>query len=211
MKKRIYHKYPKEEIAALPVAAFNGRIVVIISEGETEKAVDYLLNQPILGIDTETRPTFHRGESRKVALLQVSTLDICFLFRLNMTGMTPSIIRLLENDSIPMVGLSLHDDLHSLRQRCPFIPGWFIDLQDMVGSLGIEDRSLQKLFANLMGMKISKRQQLSNWEADVLSEKQKLYASTDAWACLILYDEILRLQESGNFDFIEILQTSEQP
>ena len=209
MKKRIYHKYPKEEIAALPVAAFNGRIVVIISEGETEKAVDYLLNQPILGIDTETRPTFHRGESRKVALLQVSTLDICFLFRLNMTGMTPSIIRLLENDSIPMVGLSLHDDLHSLRQRCPFIPGWFIDLQDMVGSLGIEDRSLQKLFANLMGMKISKRQQLSNWEADVLSEKQKLYASTDAWACLILYDEILRLQESGNFDFIEILQTSE--
>ena len=211
MKKRIYHKYPKEEIAALPVAAFNGHIVVIISEGETEKAVDYLLNQPILGIDTETRPTFHRGESRKVALLQVSTLDICFLFRLNMTGMTPSIIRLLENDSIPMVGLSLHDDLHSLRQRCPFIPGWFIDLQDMVGSLGIEDRSLQKLFANLMGMKISKRQQLSNWEADVLSEKQKLYASTDAWACLILYDEILRLQESGNFDFIEILQTSEQP
>jgi len=137
-----------------------------------------------------------------VSLLQVSTSDICFLFRLNHIGITPAILRLLENKVVPMVGLSLHDDMLSLHKRVAFTPGFFIDLQDLVGELGIEDLSLQKLYANLFHQKISKRQRLTNWDSDVLNDKQKAYAALDAWACINLYKEILRLKQSGDYELV---------
>ena len=193
----------KKKIAALPRVNFEGRIVVILTEGETRKAVDYLLTQPILGIDTETRPSFKKGHQNRVALLQVSTPDICFLFRLNYTNISPAIVYLLEDTSVLKVGLSLHDDIISLKRRKMFQPGYFFDLQEHVSEIGIEDRSLQKLYANLFGLKISKSQQLSNWEADVLSQKQKLYAATDAWACIQLYNELLRLKHTGDYLLID--------
>lgn len=204
MKKVIYNKYDKALISSLPVAEFKGRTIVIMSAGETEKAVNYLLSQPMLGVDTETRPSFRKGEIHKVALLQVSTPDTCFLFRLNRTGITPAIQRLLENTTVPMIGLSWHDDILSLQRRKEFTPGQFIDLQNLVGQIGIEDLSLQKIFANIFGQKISKRQQLTNWDADVLNEKQKRYAATDAWACLQLYKEIGRLIETHDYELIKI-------
>ncbi|MBO5538410.1 MAG: 3'-5' exonuclease domain-containing protein 2 [Prevotella sp.] len=199
MLKTIYNKFNKADIASLPIETFPGRIVVIMSEGETEKAVRYLLSQDILGVDTETRPSFRRGEMHKVSLLQVSSKDICFLFRLNMTGITPSIKQLLENTEVPMIGLSWHDDLASLKRRANFKPGYFIDLQSVVGKIGIEDLSLQKIYANLFGKKISKRQRLTNWDADVLTDKQKVYAATDAWTCINIYEEINRLVATGNY------------
>ena len=204
MKKTLYNKFDKSLISQMPVVRFPGRIVVIMSSGESEKAVDYLLSQPILGVDTETRPSFRRGENHKVSLLQVSSKEICFLFRLNMMGMTPAVKRLLENTRIPMVGISWHDDILSLKRRSDFQPGYFIDLQNVVKELGIEDMSLQKIFANIFHEKISKRQRLTNWDADVLSEKQKQYAAIDAWSCVLLYEEIQRLKESGDFELIEI-------
>ena len=145
MKKTIYNKFNKEEIPGLPTVDFPGKIIVVMAANEAEKAVDYLLSQDILGVDTETRPSFRKGENYQVSLLQVSSRDVCFLFRLNMMGMTHAIIRLLENKKVPMVGLSWHDDLNSLRRRADFTPGRFIDIQDMVGDLGIVDLSLQKL------------------------------------------------------------------
>lgn len=202
MPKTIYNKYDKKLIPSLPTAQFDGRIIVILTKGETEKAVNYLLSQPILGFDTETRPTFRKGEHHKVALLQVSTPDTCFLFRLNHTGLTPALIRLLEDNTVPKMALSWHDDVNGLQRLKQFNPGHFIDIQQLVKELGIEDMSLQKLYANLFGQKISKRQQLSNWEADILSTPQKLYAATDAWACINLYKEIVKLKETGNYKLI---------
>ena len=199
MKKIIYNKFDKKSIAQLPTVAFPGKTVVVMSESEAEKAVEFLLSQDILGVDTETRPSFKKGESHMVSLLQVSTSNICFLFRLNHIGITPAILRLLENTTVPMVGLSLHDDMLSLHKRVGFTPGNFIDLQDLVGELGIEDLSLQKLYANLFHQKISKRQRLTNWDSDVLNDKQKAYAALDAWACINLYKEILRLKNSGDY------------
>ena len=111
-------------------------------------------------------------------------------------------MRLLENKAVPMVGLSLHDDMLSLHKRVAFTPGYFIDLQDLVGELGIEDLSLQKLYANLFHQKISKRQRLTNWDSDVLNDKQKAYAALDAWACINLYKEILRLKNSGDYELV---------
>lgn len=202
MPKTIYNKYDKKLIPSLPTAQFDGRIIVILTKGETEKAVNYLLSQPILGFDTETRPTFRKGEHHKVALLQVSTPDTCFLFRLNHTGLTPALIRLLEDNTVPKMALSWHDDVNGLQRLKQFNPGHFIDIQQLVKELGVEDMSLQKLYANLFGQKISKRQQLSNWEADILSTPQKLYAATDAWACINLYKEIVRLKETGDYKLV---------
>ena len=199
MTKVIYNKFDKKLISALPTVSFTGRIIVVITESEARKAVDFLLNSPILGLDTETRPCFKRGRQNVVSLLQVSTPQVCFLFRLNLIGMPSDIIRLLEDTKVPKVGLSLHDDVLSLSRRAAFTPGGFIDIQHLVKEIGIEDMSLQKLYANLFGQKISKSQQLSNWEADVLSERQKLYAATDAWACIMIYNEYLRLLETHDY------------
>lgn len=202
MPKIIYNKYDKRLIAALPVAQFEGRIVVILTPGETEKAVNYLLSQPLLGFDTETRPSFKRGQQHKVALLQVATDDICFLFRLHHTGLTPALVRLLEDTSVKKIGLSWHDDLIMLHKLGAFNTGAFIEIQERIRQIGITDLSLQKIYANLFGKKISKRQQMSNWEEDILSDKQKLYAATDAWACIQIYKEVVRLKETNDYQLI---------
>lgn len=204
MKKTIYSKFDKKLISDLPAAIFIGRIVTIISEADADKAVEYLLSCDILGVDTETRPTFHKGDQHKVALLQVSSKDTCFLFRLNCIGLTPSIVRLLEDKLVPKIGLSWHDDILSLHRRGDFTPGYFIDLQNIVGKVGIKDLSLQKLYANLFHQKISKRQRLTNWEADVLNDKQKQYAATDAWTCINLYEEIVRLHVSKEYELVTL-------
>ena len=189
-------------ITELPIELFHGSIITIINENDADKAVDYLLSCDILGVDTETRPMFRKGEQHKVALLQVASRDTCFLFRLNDIGIPPSVIRLLEDCTVPKIGLSWHDDLLSLHRRVEFNPGYFVDLQDIVKEIGIKDLSLQKLYANIFHQKISKRQRLTNWEADVLSDKQKLYAATDAWACIKLYEEIKRLYKTKEYTLV---------
>lgn len=176
---------------------FPGHIEVIVSEGDAERAVRFLMKQPILGFDTETRPSFTQGRQYKVALLQVCNGDICFLFRLNRIGLPPCLIKLLEDKRITKIGLSWHDDLRALNGRQQFRAGKFIDLQTIAGEMGIVDMSLQKLYANIFGQKISKGQQLSNWEADNLSDAQKQYAATDAWACVKLYEEMMRMKKEG--------------
>ena len=200
----IKEKIDKAEVAEMEVVTFGGRIIVIQTEAEAEKAVNYLLTNPIVGLDTETRPSFKRGTMNKVALLQVSTYDTCFLFRLNMIGMCPPIVRLLSHPTLVKVGLSLKDDIRMLHHVGEFANNNFIDLQDLVGQVGIRDMSLQKIYANLFGQKISKRQRLTNWEADVLNDAQKAYAAIDAWACLKIYDRIEELKALGGYEVIPV-------
>lgn len=202
-------KFPKKEIEGLPRVQFPGRIFIIQSAAETDRAVDYLLRQPILGLDTETRPCFKKGLRHKVSLLQISTHDTCFLFRLNLMKQIPeSLIHLLEDCSVTKVGLSFHDDIRALSQRGTFTPGIYVELQKEVKELGIEDMSLQKLYANLLGGKIAKSQQLSNWDADSLSSAQQMYAATDAWACIMLHEEIKQLISSHDYE-VECTETEE--
>lgn len=204
MMKTIYNKFDKAKISTLPRVLFKGRIVVVLTERDAEKAVRYLLSQPILGVDTETRPSFKKGQMHQVALLQVSSYDVCFLFRLNQLGLSPSVKRLLEDKQVPKIGLSLRDDLLSLHKLGDFNAGYFIDLQDHMREIGVEDLSLQKLYANFFAQKISKREQLTNWEADILQDKQKLYAATDAWSCIMLYEELQRLEQTGDYELIKV-------
>jgi len=207
--KILRNKLEKEEIKDMPQVTFSGRIIMIYTEGEAERAVDFLLSQPILGIDTETRPSFQKGKIHKVGLLQVSTHDTCFLFRLNFFGLTPAMIRLLEDTNVPKIGLSLKDDIASLKKREDFTPGNFIELQEYVKQFGITDMSLQKLYANLFGMRISKTQRLSNWEANILTDAQKRYAATDAWACVQIYEELERLRKTGDYQ-LEVIKEDEE-
>lgn len=206
--KTLFEKIDKRLVVELPKVQFEGRIIVIQSEGEARKAVDYLQTFPRLGIDTETRPNFKPGSMNPVALLQVATPDTCFLFRLNQIGLPACVIRLLSEKTPQKIGLSLNDDWTQLRRRIDFKPSNYVELQDYVKQLGIADMSLQKLYANLFGQKISKNQRLSNWEADVLTEAQKRYAATDAWACLNLFDEINRLLTTRDYRLIPIQEES---
>ena len=206
--KTLFEKIDKRLVVELPKVQFEGRIIVIQSEGEARKAVDYLQTFPRLGIDTETRPNFKPGSMNPVALLQVATPDTCFLFRLNQIGLPACVIHLLSEKTPQKIGLSLNDDWTQLRRRIDFKPSNYVELQDYVKQLGIADMSLQKLYANLFGQKISKNQRLSNWEADVLTEAQKRYAATDAWACLNLFDEINRLLTTRDYRLIPIQEES---
>jgi ribonuclease D len=186
----------KEEVSKYPAEEFSGRILEIRTADGCEEAIKFLSGYAMLGFDTETRPTFKKGSVNGVALIQLSTNDTCFLFRLNIIGFPPSLIQLLSNPDILKIGLSVRDDFRSMGRRMKFTPQGFIDLQSIIKNYGIEELSLQKIYALIFQKKISKSQRLTNWEADFLSESQKRYAALDAWACLKIYEELCLVKKS---------------
>ncbi len=180
----------KEELKDYPKTAFKGKIFVIENMKQFAAALDILKGHKILGFDTETRPSFKKGKTNKLALLQLSTENEAFLFRVNKIGLPSEILQLMSSKKIIKVGLGLKDDLQKLKQTAHFNANGFIDLQDMVEDYGINDKSLKKVSAIVLGHKISKNQQLSNWESEELTEAQQLYAATDAWICLKIYQKL---------------------
>ena len=206
----LYAEIDKKKISDMPQAQFPGRIVVIGTAESAQKACEYLKKETILGIDTETKPSFKKGTINRVALLQVSTHDVCFLFRLNKMGVPDCLKELLANKKQLKVGLSLKDDIHALGERDVKEKGRYVNLQDYVLKFGILDKSLQKLFANVFGRRISKSQQLSNWEAGVLSRAQELYAATDAWACIEIYERLQQLAKNRDYRFIPRVDENEK-
>ncbi len=187
----------------LPRFTFPGRVYIISNEREVVRAIRAIRMAPIVGLDTETRPSFRRGETHKVALLQVSTPEECFLFRLNHLGLPDAIVAMLEDPAVLKIGLSLNDDFRMLSKRKPVKPQGYVELQTLAAEMGFEDMSLLKLFANIFHQRISKRSRLSNWEATPLTTEQQIYAATDAYACIVLYERLQELKASGNFAFIE--------
>jgi ribonuclease D len=187
-----------EEIAALQLASFPGEIVVIDAEGEAfDKAVAYLKKQKVLGFDTETRPTFTPEQhSNGTALLQLSGSGKAFLFRLQKCGLPRPLASILANPAILKVGAATLDDVRGLQKIAKFAPKGFVDLQNQVWEWGIRDKSVKKMTAIILGVKISKAQQLSNWEAEHLSESQQRYAATDAWVCREMYLKLMHSQKN---------------
>lgn len=184
-----------EEISALPLASFEGEIKVIEAPGEDfENAIRYLRRQRVLGFDTETRPTFSADQpSFGTSLLQLSGGGRAFLFRIKKLGMPAPLCALLSDGRIIKVGAAIHDDVKGLQKYSGFRPRNFVDLQKIGWEYGIRDKSVKKMTAIILGFKISKAQQLSNWEAEHLTDSQKRYAATDAWVCREMY---LRLQHA---------------
>ena len=182
-----------EEIGRLELAAFSGEIHVIDSLGEEfEKAVRYLKRQKVIGFDTETRPTFSPEQhSSGTALLQLSGGGKAYLFRLKKCGLPRALASVLASPKVIKVGAATLDDVRGLQKITPFNPKGFVDLQNIVWEYGIRDKSVKKMTAIILGVKISKAQQLSNWEAEKLSEGQQRYAATDAWVCREMYLKLL--------------------
>ena len=186
------HHYSKDLIQWLPLAAFGGEVIVVDTPEKVEEAVAYLSKQPAVGVDTESRPSFTRGVHYPTALLQIATEERCYLFRLTHVGMPQALADLFANPKITKVGLAFKDDIAGLRRRRDFKPANCIDLQTIVPKYGILDMGLQKIFAICFGRKISKAQQLTNWENSHLTPDQARYASTDAWATLLIYKDIMQ-------------------
>ena len=180
-------KIEKSLISTLPPCDIVGEIIVIDRPEDVAAAIDDLKQCPLIGFDTETRPSFRRGESNTISLLQLATDRRAYLFRLKKIGPNQLLKDLLESEEHMKVGLSVHDDFHSLNRWMPCRPKNFIELQKYVKAFGIEEMSLQKIYAIVFNKKISKRQQLSNWEADQLTTAQQQYAAIDAWACRDIY------------------------
>jgi ribonuclease D len=186
-----------EEIGALELASFPGTIEVIDTDGEAfHRALRYLKRQRVLGFDTETRPTFTPEQhANGTALLQLSGSGKAFLFRLQTLGLPRPLASILANPSIIKVGAATLDDVRGLQKLTKFVPKGFVDLQNMVWEYGIRDKSVKKMTAIILGVKISKAQQLSNWEAERLSESQQRYAATDAWVCREMYLKLMHSQK----------------
>lgn len=185
----------KEKIAELPLETFKGNIIVIDFARQVYSACNYLSTREALGFDTETKPAFKRGQVHKVALMQLSTEKECFLFRLNRIGYPPELEAIMCDPTINKIGLSLNDDFAAIRGRSTREPQNFTDLQGFVDKYGIEDNSLQKIYAILFGKKISKNQRVSNWEAPTLTPAQLSYAAIDAWACLRIYNHLIKKEK----------------
>jgi ribonuclease D len=176
----------------MPIAAFEGEVVVVDRPEQVGDAVAYLRRQRVIGVDTEARPSFQRGTHYPTALVQIATHERCYLFRLTHVGMPQELADIFADPTICKVGLAFKDDINGLRRRRNFVPANCVDVQSMVTRYGILELGLQKIFAICFGKKISKTQQLTNWENSHLTPEQARYASTDAWATLLIYEDLLQ-------------------
>lgn len=194
----ISYSITKEEINELPLGQFEGDIYLIDQIQDVEDAVEFLEDQGLIGFDTETRPTFRKGQFNHVSLLQLSTVNQAFLFRLNSIGFPDSLRSLLEKENLVKIGAAVHDDIKALRKlTSSFHPHSFFDLNDELKKVGFHNVGVRNLCGMVLKMRISKAEQVSNWEAEKLSEKQMRYAATDAWACLEIFKV---LQQEGYLD-----------
>ena len=180
----------KDELAEMPLIQFEGKINLVESKEGYLASINYLSKQSMLGFDTETKPAFKKGEYNEVALLQLATKDMAFLFRLNKMGLPNGLKNILENPQIQKIGVAIRDDIKSLQKLNNFIPGGFIELQEHVKDFGIQNFSLKKLSAIVLVYRISKSQRVTNWEAIELTEAQQIYAATDAWISHRIFESL---------------------
>jgi len=180
-----------EELAGLPLAFFEGVIHLVEQPEDLAYALEYLGKQPIIGFDTETRPAFKKGQVYPVSLLQLSTSDQAFLFRINKIGLPIGLIKILASPNILKIGVAIRDDIKILQRIVHFKPSGFIELQDLVKDYGIENFSLKKLSAIVLGFRISKSARLTNWDTPVLTDQQLIYGATDAWVACEIYKQLL--------------------
>lgn len=180
-----------EQTSSLPALTFGGEIVIVDREEMIAAACRDLESSPIIGFDTETRPSFKAGVTYKVSLLQLSTPTRCYLFRLNKINLPDTIVAILESDRVVKIGADIAGDIRSLNQLRKVNERGFYDLQSTIWEWGIAEKSLRKMSALVLGHRVSKAQRLSNWEAAQFTQQQKIYAATDAWVCIEIYNKLL--------------------
>ena len=185
------NRITKEYINTLPIIRYDGQISVINRTEELSDILGRIPDGTTAGFDTETRPTFHRGQSHRVSLVQIAVPGKVLLVQLKQTGMHDSLTEFFERETVTKVGIALRDDILKLQELHPFEARGFIDLSDIAARKGIIQTGLRSLSARYLSGRITKTAQTSNWERRELTEKQKRYAATDAWACLEIYPLLL--------------------
>jgi len=180
----------KEELSELTLAQFEGKIHIIERYGVAEKIAETLKSHTVLGFDTETRPSFSKGKVNRVALLQLATEHEAYLFRLCKMDTPKNLIALLSDPTILKIGAAIKNDINVLKRSSKLTPRGFIDLQDIMSDYNINSKGLVKMAGIILGVRISKSQQLSNWENDKLTPAQQRYAATDAWICYRIYEKL---------------------
>ncbi len=175
-----------EFIQTLPLSGYEGEILLLDRQDQVFPAIKKIREHKIIGIDTESRPSFHKGEKHPISLVQIATPDTVYLFRVNKTGMTDEIRRLLSDRRILKVGIGLRQELTEIfRDKRP--KEGIADLEVIARHNGFKKRGAKALAAHFLGIRISKSAQTTNWERDNLTKKQIDYAATDAWICLEIY------------------------
>ena len=201
-----------DTVASLPAARFAGRIVIVDKNEQIEEACNDLKRYDVIGFDTETRPSFRAGVSYKVGLLQLSTPDTCYLFRLSHIRLDNRILKILGSRQILKIGADVTGDIRALHALRNFHADGFVDLQVEASRWGIEEKSLRKLSAIVLNMRVSKAQRLSNWEAEILTQQQQEYAATDAWVCIEIMKELQRVEpKSEKLSIISVMPTMQAP
>ncbi|MBD8487215.1 3'-5' exonuclease domain-containing protein 2 [Echinicola sp. CAU 1574] len=181
----------KDEVNELPIGHFEGEIVLIEDEKLIDEAVNELKKYTRIGFDTETRPSFRKGVHYDVSLLQLSTPEKAYLFRLNHVGFPKKVMDILEDPNRVKIGAAVRDDIRALKKLNPsFKQASFFDLNEELKKVGFHNVGVRNLSAMVLNIRISKSEQVSNWEAEELTKKQQLYAATDAWACLEIFAEL---------------------
>jgi len=184
----------REDMAKLPIRRFEGRVCLVATPEDLELARSDLRQESIVGLDTETRPAFRKGESHLPSLVQVATARAVYLFQLRRSEFHPVLAGLLSDPRTIKAGVSLKDDLRALKQVFAFAEKNMLDLGQVARSSGFGQTGVRNLAGILLGMRIPKGIKTSNWAAPQLSAAQIAYAATDAWACRELY---LRFQSLG--------------
>ncbi len=190
MPDRFWDNITKEDIRELPLLAFDGSIHVVESSDHLDSAIHALRKEKILGFDTEKKPTFRKGEYNPTAMIQLSSIDTAYLFRLNKIGYPKPLFDLMGNSEVTKLGISIDDDIKELEKLSTFSPSGFMDVNDIAKDIGVKHIGVKKLAAIFLKQRISKGQQTSNWEIEELTPGQKKYAATDAWICLRIYNEM---------------------
>lgn len=187
MNKSYLENITAEELNNYELSWFRGRIIVVDSLEKLNRELPFIDREKVLGFDTETRPSFKKGRKNKVSLIQLASADVAWLIRINRIGLPDTLTRILGNPAVVKTGVAIHDDLRFLNYVNGFKPSGFTDLQQMVKEYGIQSSGLKKLTAIILGFRISKSQQVTDWEAEELTEAQLIYAATDAWVCREIY------------------------
>ncbi|GAF04728.1 3'-5' exonuclease [Saccharicrinis fermentans] len=196
----IKNKITNEALNDLPLNAYQGEIVVVENTEDISQVIKEMDGEKVLGFDTETRPSFKKGKTNLISLIQLSTEKSTYLIRTHKTGVTDELLHLLSNEDVKKVGVGIRDDIRGLQKLKAFTPGGFVELQTMAVDKGLKDFSLKKLAGILLEFRVSKRQRLSNWEADQLTQGQMVYAATDSWVALEIFKKLSQLDSSNIVD-----------
>lgn len=183
----------KQQVNELPLQRYEGKVIVVSNHEQLASALQELNEASVIGFDTESKPTFRKGDYNPVAMIQMAIPGKVFLIRINLTGFTPGLQELFANENVVKAGISIRDDIKEMQRQAYFEPANVIDLNDIAKEAGVKNIGVRSLAGIFLGIRISKGQQTSNWERETLSEGQIAYAATDAWVCLEIYKKLDQL------------------